>query len=126
MVTQTAPEMDLELQLSHLKSVTVQVLYPYAVNNGWLSSRSRDTDMLLFTGAWRDLECKPKRKHTSGLAISHTSHGIRQEEEQRLAPNKPSELSLHVEMQEPVPIHNKQEETSSLLILNLKDERHLL
>lgn len=59
---------------------------------------------------------------------SHTHRTVfgRQQEEQRLAPNNLSELSSHVEMQELVPIHNKQEETSSLLILNLKDERHLL
>ena len=82
MVTQTAPEVDLELQLSHSKSVTVQVLCPYAVNNGWLSGWSRDTDMLLFTGAWGDPECKPK-KSTPRAWPPRTGHTVfgRQEEE---------------------------------------------
>lgn len=59
--------------------------------------------------------------HRTGLTASG-----RREGEQRSAPNAPSELSSHEEVQELVPVHNRPQETSPSLISNLKDERHLV
>lgn len=121
-MTQTAREVELEAQLSLSKSARVQVLCPHAVNKGWVSGWPRDTDAA-FTGARGDPECKAK-KSSPGPGTSHVGFSGR-EEGHSLAPNQPSELSALAEVQELVPVRNKQEEASSSLILNLRDEKSL-